>query len=121
MRSLNHSATLSVVASAINSDSIVEWRRNVYFLEPKEILSTAKVNIESVVEKLSFILDIELASEYPSSTLGNLEYWRHMSLVLLRYPKTLPIAFQCWPLGLLAHLLSFLTVYSMPALVQWTI
>ena len=65
----------------------------VCFFDPQEIAPPPRVNTQPVVDLLSPTVDIQLAYVYPSSTAENFEYWRLSSLVFLKYPKTLPIAF----------------------------
>ena len=71
------------------------------------------------MDLLSPKLDIQLALIYPSNIAGNFEYWRPKSLVFLRKPKTLPMAFQWLILGLLVNLLNLLTTNDMSGLVHY--
>ncbi|GJU06551.1 hypothetical protein Tco_1122981, partial [Tanacetum coccineum] len=66
----NHSASLPVVAKATNSDSIVEPVMQVYFLEAQEIAPPPSKNTQPLVDELSLVLLIQLASVYPSKTKG---------------------------------------------------
>ena len=46
----------------------------VCFLDPQETIPPPRANTQPVVNLLSLALDIQLASVYPSSTVGNFEY-----------------------------------------------
>ena len=72
-RSLNHSASCPAKARATNSDSMVECVIHVCCLDFQEIAPSASVNTQPVVDLLSPILNIELASVYPSNNAEKLE------------------------------------------------
>ena len=74
MRSLSPSASFPVVTKVINSISMVECDIQVCFLDPQETAPPPSVNTQPMVDKLSLILDIQLASEYLSNIVGNFEY-----------------------------------------------
>ena len=71
MRFLNHSASLLADAKAINSEHIVDSATHVCFLEAHEMAPPQNINTHPLVEELSSLLDIQVASEYPSKTRGS--------------------------------------------------
>ena len=74
MRSVSHSTSFPIVAKAINSSFMVEYDIQVCFLDPQETAPPPSVNTQPVVDKLSLILDTQVAYEYPSSKAINFKY-----------------------------------------------
>ena len=67
-----HLAYSPHLSKTMNSDSIVDRDIHVYFEDFHDTAAPPSVNTYPLVDFVSFILEIQLASMYPSSTVGYL-------------------------------------------------